>query len=64
MCIRDRAKASKNGKSTCIFNTKIAPITADIGSTIPLNCPKQKAFFLEYPSLLRGRLTALPSGKF
>ena len=58
------ANASKNGNNTCIFNTKIAPIIAAIGSTTPLNWPKKKAFLRDNPSLRSGKLTALPSGKF
>ena len=35
-----------------------------MGSTMPLNCPKKNAFFLENPSLKSGNETAVPSGKF
>ena len=46
-----------NFSSACL----IAP---DIGSTIPLKLPNINDFFLDNPSLLRGTLTAVPSGKF
>ena len=58
------AKQSRNGKIILIFMTRSAPITAEIGSTIPLNCPTKNAFLDYAPYLFKGREMALPSGKF
>ena len=44
--------------------TRSAPRTAKIGSTRPLRNPKKKDLEREKPSLLKGKLIALPSGKF
>ena len=62
--IAPAANDNKKGSKYLILSTNKAPIIPLIGSTIPLNCPKKNAFFLERPSLLRGTLTAVPSGKF
>ena len=53
-----------NGNSSLIFTTKNAPTKEKIGSTIALKEPKRNELNLEKPSFLKGRLIALPSGKF
>ncbi len=58
------ANANKNGNTLLTVNTNTTPITADIGSTIPDNCPHIKLLNLEKPSFLSGKDTAAPSGKF
>ena len=42
----------------------MAPTTPAIGSTMPLRAPMIKDFLRLIPSLLRGKDTADPSGKF
>ena len=62
--IAPAANASKNGSKLLIYITSTAPIIAAIGSTSADACPIIKLLNLEYPSLLNGRDTAAPSGKF
>ena len=62
--IAPAANASKNGKIVLTFKTSNAPITLAIGSTIPVKLPIKNAFLELIPSLLRGKDTAVPSGKF
>ena len=52
------------GNSIWIFKTSIAPMTAEMGSTIPLRLPKRNDLLLLIPSRRKGRDTAEPSGKF
>lgn len=58
------AKLNKYGKTVFTIITIIAPITAEIGSTIADILPKIKDFFLLKPSFCNGKAQAIPSGKF
>ena len=55
---------NKNGNMLLTDKAAITPITPAIGSTSPEACPYKKLFVLDIPSLLNGKDTAAPSGKF